>query len=285
MDRNKNGLVLEGGGMRGVYTAGVLDAFLEARLEFDGCLGVSAGSCHAASYLSGQKGRAYRVNVVYLKDWRYGSFRSWMKTGDYFGAQMLYDTIPNQLDPYDYEAFDQYPGWFRAVITNMETGEAEYPLIQDMHRDVVVLRASSSLPLLSRPVLIDGKPYLDGGISDSIPVGEAFHQGCSRVVVVLTQCRQYRKKPNALMPLLKAKYYRYPKLIEKLADRHVRYNQTLQWIEHLRQQGSVYVIQPEQPVSIGRLEKDRSELHALYQQGLQDGRRHQASLRQFLNGK
>ena len=170
MGETKIGLVLEGGGMRGVYTAGVLDAFLDAGLEFDGTLGVSAGSCHAASFLSKQRGRAYRVNVSYLNDWRYCSARSWLTTGDFFGAKMLYDTIPNQLDLYDHTAFEQRRGWFRAVVTNLASGEAEYPVIEDLHRDIIWLQASSSLPLLSRTVKIEGQEYLDGGISDSIPV-------------------------------------------------------------------------------------------------------------------
>ena len=138
MRETKIGLVLEGGGMRGVYTAGVLDAFLDAGLDFDGTLGVSAGSCHAASFLSKQRGRAYRVNVSYLHDWRYCSVRSWLQTGDFFGAQILYDTIPNQLDRYDYAVYAQRRGWFRAVVTNLASGEAEYPLIEDLHQDIVL---------------------------------------------------------------------------------------------------------------------------------------------------
>ena len=282
MGETKIGLVLEGGGMRGVYTAGVLDAFLDAGLEFDGTLGVSAGSCHAASFLSKQRGRAYRVNVSYLNDWRYCSARSWLTTGDFFGAKMLYDTIPNQLDLYDHTAFEQRRGWFRAVVTNLASGEAEYPVIEDLHRDIIWLQASSSLPLLSRTVEIEGQEYLDGGISDSIPVKEAMRLGCEKNVIVLTQCAQYRKKPNELMPLIRAKYRRYPKLIELMATRHLRYNETLEEIEALKQQGKVFVIQPQKPVTIGRLEKNRSELHALYRVGVEDGAAQAEALREFM---
>ena len=282
MRETKIGLVMEGGGMRGVYTAGVLDAFLDAGLDFDGTLGVSAGSCHAASFLSKQRGRAYRVNVSYLHDWRYCSVRSWLQTGDFFGAQMLYDTIPNQLDRYDYAVYAQRRGWFRAVVTNLASGEAEYPLIEDLHQDIVWLQASSSLPLLSRTVKVNGQEYLDGGISDSIPVKEAMRLGCEKNVIVLTQCAGYRKGPNELMPLIKAKYRRYPKLIELMETRHLRYNKTLDEIEDLRKQGKVFVIQPQQPVTIGRLEKDRSELHALYCEGLEDGRRQAEALHHFM---
>ncbi len=282
MKTEKIGLVLEGGGMRGVYTAGVLDAFLEAGLDFDGCLGVSAGSCHAASFLSRQKGRAFRVNVNYLQDWRYCSVRSWLKTGDFFGAEMLYDIIPNQLDPYDHAAFAQRKGWFRAVVTNVQTGQAEYPLIEQMQQDTIWLRASSSLPLLSRIVEINGQGYLDGGISDSIPIEAAIRFGCLRNVVVLTQCPSYQKKPNALLPLLRLRYHRYPQLIDALKTRHLRYNAALKTLRSLQKEGRVLIIQPQEPVTIGRLEKDRDQLNALYQTGKADGLAQLEALKAFL---
>ena len=195
---------------------------------------------------------------------------------------MLYDTIPNQLDLYDHAAFAQRRGWFRAVVTNLASGEAEYPLIEDLHRDIRWLQASSSLPLLSRTVEIEGQEYLDGGISDSIPVKEAMRLGCEKNVIVLTQCAEYRKKPNELMPLIRTKYRRYPKLIEQMATRHLRYNETLEEIEALKAQGKVLVIQPQKPVVIGRLEKDRSELHALYRAGVEDGAAQAEALREFM---
>ncbi len=173
MSNPKTALVLEGGGMRGVYTAGVLDRLMEEKLEFDVCYGVSAGACHACSFLSRQHGRAFAVNVDYLDDSRYLSVKSWLKTGDLFGAQMLYDIIPNQLNLYDYDAFAKNPTKFFAVATDCLTGKAEYFPITDMHRDVIKVRASSSLPLLSRMVEIDGRPYLDGGLADSIPVARS----------------------------------------------------------------------------------------------------------------
>ena len=173
MSHQQTALVLEGGGMRGVYTAGVLDRLMEEKLEFDVCYGVSAGACHACSFLSRQHGRAFAVNVDYLDDSRYLSVKSWLKTGDLFGAQMLYDIIPNQLNLYDYDAFAKNPTKFFAVATDCLTGKAEYFPITDMHRDVIKVRASSSLPLLSRMVEIDGRPYLDGGLADSIPVDQA----------------------------------------------------------------------------------------------------------------
>lgn len=282
MDKTKVGLILEGGGMRGIYTAGVLDAFLDANLEFDGCLGVSAGSCHAASYLSKQKGRAYHTNVDYLEDWRYCSVRSLLKTGDFFGAKMLYDIIPNQLSLFDHDTFAKRKAWFRAVITNVETGEAEYPLLQDMNKDVIYLRASSSLPLLSRLVSIHGKYYLDGGISDSIPIEASIHFGCPKNVILLTQSPEYRKKPNPLMPIIQFKYRKYPKLVAKMAQRHLDYNATLDKIEELKKAGCVYVIQPQEPVKIGRLEKDKTKLNELYQLGIEDGKKHIQAIQAFM---
>lgn len=267
----KIGLVLEGGGMRGVYTAGVLDAFIMAGLEFDGIIGVSAGSCHAASFLSKQKERAYRVNTAYLKDWRYCSVRSLIATGDFFGAKMLYDIIPNQLDPYDFDTFNQRKGWFRAVVTNVDSGEAEYPELTNMHNDVKILQASSSLPLLSRLVSLNGKNYLDGGISDSIPVEASMRYGCEKNIIILTQSAEYRKKPNSLMPIMKLKYKCYPKMLEKIQNRHIAYNATLDRIEQLKQENKVFVIQPKNTVEIGRLEKSPKKLEALYLQGVEDG--------------
>lgn len=282
--KQKVGLILEGGGMRGVYTAGVLDGFLDENIEFDGVLGVSAGSCHGASYLAKQRKRAFRVNVDYLQDWRYCSVRSLILTGDMFGAKMLYDTIPNEYDPFDFETFDKYSGWFRAVVTNIETGEAEYPLLKDMKNDVQWIRASSSLPLLSRVVEIGGKKYLDGGISDSVPLQQAINLNLEKNVIILTQCPSYRKSANSLMPLLRIKYHHYPNLLEKLENRHLRYNETLDQIEKLKALGKVVVIQPQQPVTIGRIEKNRDKLTALYLQGVNDGRSHAEEIRSFQKG-
>ena len=217
MSNQQTALVLEGGGMRGVYTAGVLDRFLEEELEFDTCYGVSAGACHACSFLSRQHGRAFAVNVDYLKDSRYLSVKSWLKTGDLFGAQMLYDIIPNQLNLYDYEAFAKNPTKFFAVATDCLTGKAEYFPVTEMHRDVIKVRASSSLPLLSRMVEINGRPYLDGGLADSIPVDKAREDGATKQVVVLTRQPGYRKKQTSSLPLVKLRYRHFPNLVETVA--------------------------------------------------------------------
>ncbi len=275
-------LILEGGGMRGVYTAGVLDRFLEEGLEFDRCYGVSAGSCHACSFLSRQHGRAFAVNVDYLKDSRYLSLKSWLKTGDLFGAEMLYDIIPNQLNLYDYDAFAANPTRFFAVATDCLTGKAEYFPITDMHRDVIKVRASSSLPLLSRMVEINGRPYLDGGLADSIPVDKAREDGAVKQVVVLTRQPGYRKEKSGSLPLVKLRYRHFPNLVETVATRHIRYNRTLEEIEAGKGKGELFVIQPQKALEVGRTEKNREKLDAAYRQGWQDAQQAMADLKEFL---
>lgn len=264
------GLVLEGGGMRGVYTAGVLDFFIDKGLYFNSIFAVSAGSCQTCSYLSKQRGRAFRVNVNYLKDKRYCSVKSLITTGDMFGAKMCYDLIPNQLDLYDYEEFDKYEGDFFAVVTNCNTGEAEYVNIKDMHKDIIAIRASSSLPLLSRNVVIDGQEYLDGGISDSIPINRSIREGNKKNIVILTQCEGYRKQPEKVSPIIKAKYRRYPHLVEAMRTRYIRYNGALDSIKKEQENGNAFVIRPQVPPNIGRVEKNKEKLRILYEHGYAD---------------
>ena len=282
MQKEKAGLVLEGGGMRGVFTAGVLDFFLDRGISFDSCYGVSAGACHACSFLSGQRGRALAVNVDYLQDWHYCSFRSLLLTGDIFGAKFAYHDIPERLNPYDYEAFDRNPCEFYAVLTDCVTGKAVYYPVTDLHRDIEAVRASSSLPLLSRMVEIQGRKYLDGGVADSIPLAHAMADGCTRSVVVLTQHPGYRKKPNAMMPLIRARYRRYPALVAGMADRHLRYNQTLELVKAREAAGNVFVLQPSRPVELKRIERNREKLLALYEEGFRTAEEAWPRLREFL---
>lgn len=282
-EKNKVGLVLEGGGMRGVFTAGVLDFFLDKNLSFDTCLGVSAGSCHACSYLSGQRRRAYKVNVDYLEDENYCSFKSLLKTGDLFGVEMCYKKIPEELNPYDYLAFEKNPTEFYAVVTNCRTGEAEYKRVKNMRQGIYFVRASSSLPLLARTVWIQGEPYLDGGISDSIPIVKSQEMGNQKNVVVLTRDRQYRKSANRMMPLLKARYQKeFPRLVEKMQTRHILYNQTLDYLYQEEKKGNVLILAPEHPVEIGRIEKDKEKLEKLYQEGYRTAEANDRKLREFL---
>lgn len=281
------GLILEGGGMRGVYTAGVLDFFLDKELEFKEVYGVSAGSCHMCSYLSKQRGRAFRVSTDYLDNPEYLGLRSLAKTGNLFGVKFLYDKIPNELSPYDFDTFEAYKGKAYAVLTNCVTGEAEYHQLRDMRRDIWAVRASSSLPLVSRIVGIKGKLYLDGGIADSIPVRQSVRSGNSKNVVVLTRSADYRKPPqtSAMMRMVRLAYKRYPKLIEQLERRHIHYNETLEMIEEEKKKGSLFVIQPKEKVNISRVEKDREKLEELYHQGYEDAAAGYEAMMLFLSEK
>ena len=277
------GLILEGGGMRGLYTAGVLDYFLDENLEFQEVYGVSAGVCNACSYLSKQRGRSLRVNTEYLDDPRYCGLESLVKTGDLFGVDMLYDIIPNELDPYDYETFSRYPGRAYAVVTTCETGKAEYMPLQEMHRDIQAVRASSSLPMVSRMVEIEGNLYLDGGVSDSIPVIQSMRNGNKKNVVVLTRDPSYRKEPTKTMAAFRVRYAKYPKLVQQMEHRHIRYNRTLDFLKKGEEAGKIFVIQPQQPVEIARVEKNKEKLEELYQIGYEDAKRLHGKLMEFLN--
>lgn len=263
----KTGIVLEGGGMRGVFTAGVLDYLLEKNIEFDYCIGVSAGACHACSYLSKQHGRAFAVTTDYLKDKRYCSVYSLVTTGNMFGAEMLYEIIPRELYPIDNEALKNGKTKFYAAVTNCETGKAEYPEVKDFFEDVDYVRASSSLPLISKIVDIKGNKYLDGGITDPIPVVKALASGCEKALVVLTQPKGFVKKPDGFMKLMKMKYKKYPKFIEAMENRSKVYNETLELIDRYEEKGKLFVIRPEEPLNIGRTEKNIEKLKLAYKEG------------------
>ena len=266
------GLVVEGGGMRGVYTAGVLDYFMEKNLYFDDCYGVSAGACHISSYVSKQIGRSIKVTLDYINDKRYCSVNSLIKTGDMFGVEMLYDLIPNKLELYDYDTFNKFKGNFYSVVTNCKTGKAEYIKIKDMKKDIIAVRASSSLPLLSRIVEINGKEYLDGGITDSIPIKKSIKDGHKKNVVILTRDKTYRKSKPKFLSFFKLKYKKYPNLVKAIENRYKMYNETLDFIEEEKAKNKVFIIQPKLPVKISRIEKDKDKLKALYNQGYEDAK-------------
>ena len=276
------GLILEGGGMRGAYTAGVLDFFLDKGLEFDNVYGVSAGAVNACSYLSKQRGRAFRVDVDYLEEKDYAGISCLLRTGDFFGVDFCYNRIPNELNPYDKETFNKYTGNFYAVATNCETGKAEYMKIKDMDKDIIKIRASASLPLLSRFVEIDGIKYLDGGASDSIPIYQARKMGCKKNVIVLTRDKSYRKSKNNMLPVIRLKYRKYSGLIKCMANRHIVYNKTLKYIEKLEAEGKVVVIRPTREVKIGRLEKDKEKLTSLYHLGYKDAKEKYQEIMDYL---
>ncbi len=275
-------LILEGGGMRGIFTAGVLDYWMERGLWLGPVYAVSAGACHACSYIAGQKGRALRVATDYLDDPHYCGVSSLLRTGDFFGAKFCYDDIPNRLDPMDYAAALHYPQPCYAVVTNCRTGRAEYFDVRDARGAIGAVQASASLPLLSRMVPIGGGRYLDGGVADSIPLQRSIDDGNRKHVLVLTQMEGYRKGPNKMVPLIRARYRRWPNLVRAMEQRHVRYNETLALVRRCEQAGTAFVVRPQQPCGIGRIEKDRAKLNALYKAGYEEAARRFADLQAFL---
>lgn len=276
------GLVLEGGGMKGIYTTGVLDLFLDKGIEFSSVYGVSAGACSMCSYLSKQRGRAFAVNVDYLDTRYYCSLRSLVATGDLFNADICYHLIPEYLSPYDYETFGRYEGKAYSVATDIVTGRPEYFRIRDMKKDIVKIRASASLPLVSRNVKIEGGLYLDGGISDPIPLQKSVMDGNRKNVVVMTKEVGFVRRPTTQLALLKARYARYPKVWELMAERHINYNEQVAYIGRQQAAGAAFVIRPQKASGVGRLEKDTEKLNALYRQGYEDAENCFEELRAYL---
>ncbi len=280
----KQALVLEGGAMRGLFTAGVMDVLMENGIVFDGIVGVSAGAAFGCNYKSGQIGRVLRYNTTYCKDWHYCSFRSLLLTGDLYGADFCYHELPEQLDLFDDEAFQKNPADFYAVCSDCESGKPVYKkIISAQYNDLEWIRASASMPLVSRIVEINGQKLLDGGMTDSIPLRFMEQNGYERNVVVLTQPRAYRKKKNSLLPLMKLALKQYPKLLEAMARRHIDYNDTLEYIRQQEEAGTVFVISPEAKLDIGRTEKDPEKLRAVYAIGRKAAEEKLAELKEFLH--
>jgi len=280
----KSGLVLEGGGTRGIYTAGILDVFLEYGIEFDGVIGVSAGAIHGVSFVSKQKGRSIRYYKKYCNDPRFMGIQSWIKTGDFIGADFCYHELPEKLDIYDNETFMASASKFYVVCTDVETGKPVYRQLTDMYKEIDYLRASASLPYFSRLVEIDGKKYLDGSCSDSVPI-EAFREmGYEKNVIILTRQAGYEKKPEKR--ILSTLFYRkYPEFSEVLKYRYLSYNASMKYIEQLEKQGEVLVIRPEEALNIGRLENNPEKTQEIYNIGYQDGLKMIEKVKAFLGAK
>lgn len=281
---SKSGLVLEGGGQRGIYTAGVLDVFMENNIEVDGVLGVSAGAVHGLSYVSRQPGRSIRYNLKYRNDKHYMSLYSLITTGDICGEQFCYHEIPEKLDPLDYQAFVENPTKLYVCCTNLETGEPEYLLCDDMRNPVNVdkIRASASLPLVSNIVEVDGMKLLDGGVADSIPVFAFRRMGYRKTIVVLTRPEGYIKEPDKLIRIEAGKYRDYPEFVRKCYMRHLYYNKTLEKLAELEKEGKVLVIKPSVTIDISRLEKKPEMIQAMYDLGVSDATEKLEQVRQFL---
>lgn len=277
------GLVLEGGAMRGMYSAGVLDVFMDHDIHVDGIVGVSAGACFGCNLFSGQKGRVLRYNQRFAGDPRNVSIRSWLTTGDIVNKKFAYYVIPTKYDIFDEEAFEKHGGEYWVVVTNVETGEAEYMQMHHLLADIEMMRASASMPFCSRMVPIGGKKYLDGGIADSIPVRACLDMGYDKVIVILTQPSDYVKGP--MNPaLIRARYGKYPNLCRTLIDRHNRYNAQAADVAQLEREGRVFVIRPKEALNIKRLEKDPAELARVHGIGLADGEAAMEALKAYLNG-
>ncbi len=280
----KTGLVLEGGAMRALFSVGVMDVMMEQHVEFDGAIGVSAGAAFGCNYKSHQPERALRYNLKYCRDPRYCSFRSLIQTGDLFGADFCYHEIPEKLDPFDEETFNQSPMEFHLVCTDLKTGRAVYhPCDEISPQTLEWMRASASMPLASRIVEIDGYKLLDGGIADSIPLRYFEQLGYTRNVVVLTQPPDYVKQKNKALPLIRFAYRKYPKFIEAAARRHLLYNAATQYVREKARQGEVFVIQPEKALPIGHVEHHPEKLQTIYQIGRQTTLKNLEALKQFLN--
>lgn len=280
----KTGLVLEGGAMRGIYTAGVLDILMEKDIWVDGVMGVSAGSVHGASYVSRQAGRNIRYMKKYCGNWRFMSYRSLLLTGSIVGEEFSYSRIPYELDLFDFKTFADSEIDFYVGVTNVETGEAEYLCgnRQDEKTALDVIRASSSMPLVSPLVEINGKKYLDGGTADSIPLFAFQKMGYEKNIVVLTRPLGYRKTHEKMMPLMRRQYAEYPRYIAASANRHINYNETLRRIRKEEEKGSALVIAPSHSVKISRTEKNAEVLQAQYDLGRLDALSKLDEIRDFL---
>lgn len=264
----KTGLVLEGGAMRGMFTCGVTDVLMEHGVRFDGAIGVSAGAVFGCNYKSHQPGRALRYNKRFCGDPRYGSFRALLRTGDLYDAQLCYKEIPERLDPFDTEAYQKDPMEFYVVCTNVETGRPVYHRCMDgTGEDILWMRASASMPLVSNVVEVGGYKLLDGGIADSIPIRYFQRQGYNRCVVVLTQPLEYRKEKNKLLPVARAVLRDYPRMVSAMAGRHFRYNAATRYVREAELAGRLFVIRPPEPLRVGSAEKDPEQLDRVYQVG------------------
>ncbi len=279
----KKGLILEGGAMRGMFTCGVIDVMMENNINFDGIIGVSAGAAFGCNYKSGQIGRGIRYNMQFCNDKRYCSINSLIKTGNLYNAEFCYKVVPTQYDIFDNEAFYKNPMEFVAVCTDIETGKPYYKHFDKEEENMFEwFRASASLPLVSQIVKIGDKKLLDGGIVDSIPIKYFESIGYDKNVVILTQPYDFIKKKNRAMPLIKRIYKKYQKFIEAIANRHIMYNETLDYIKRREKEGNTLVIRPEKPLEIGRSEKDANELRRVYEIGRETAKKQLNDIIKFL---
>lgn len=279
---SKVGLVLEGGAMRGMFTAGILDVMMEEGIRTDCLAGVSAGAVFGCNYKSGQIGRVLRYNLRFCRDPRYCSWRSWLKTGDLFGADFCYRELPERLDVFDGEAFKCAPLEFYLVCTDVQTGEAVYHRCDEADRECFEwMRASASMPLVSRIVPIGDGRYMDGAIADSIPLRFMEKNGCGKNIVILTQPAGFLKHPSKFMGLLRLVYRKYPAFVRAMEQRHEHYNETVNYVEAQAALGNVLLLRPEHTLPISRICRDPELLTQTYELGREQARKHLAELQSF----
>ena len=278
----KRGLVLEGGAMRGLFTAGICDVMMEHDIWPDGIVGVSAGAAFGCNFKSRQIGRAIRYNMRFAHDSRYCGWMSWMRSGDFFNAHFAYHIVPTQLDKFDNEAFNTNPMEFVAVCTDVETGKPVYKqLTEATQLTYDWIRASASMPLVSRVVHLEGYKVLDGGVADSIPLAYAEQSGYTKNVVVLTQPDGYQKAHNPLMPLMRIALRKYPNMIEAMDNRHIMYNQQLAYVKQREQQGQCLVIRPKEKIPIGHFSHDPQQMKLVYDMGRETANEHLQDIRNY----
>ena len=279
----KTGLVLEGGGMRGLFTAGILDVLMENNVTFDGVVGVSAGATFGCNFISHQIGRVLRYNMSQRKNPKYMGIRSLIKTGDFVGGEYAYHVLPTKLDVFDFEAFEKNPTEFHVVTTNVRTGEAIYHRIDKVdYTGMEWIRASASMPIISRPVAIGDYEMLDGGIADSIPLRYFESEGFKRNIVILTQPKGFRKKLTKLMPVFKATMRKYPAIIEGMSKRHLMYNRELDYITQQQEAGKCLVICPSDTLPIGRTEQTPKKMQFVYDMGRKAGEENLETIKHFI---
>ena len=280
----KIGLILEGGAMRGMYTCGVIDTFLENNIKVDGIIGVSAGALFGINYCSKQKGRVLRYNKKYINNKDYMGLRSLIKTGNIINKDFAFNKIPFELDVFDEEAFQKSKTSFYATITNIKTGKAEYVKIEDTKKQIEVFRATGAMPFLSQIVEIGDEKYLDGALADSIPIEKGKELGYDKLIVVLTRPLNYRKKKHPSW-LAKVKYKKYPNLVNAINTRYIHYNNTLDKISKLEENGKIIVIRPSKKINIKRIERNKDKLQEMYDLGINDCKNILPKLKKYISNK
>ena len=286
MNLEDSALILEGGGLRGVYTSGVLRFFTDQGIFFSHVIGVSMGACNAANYVSLQPERNRIVNIRYVNDRRYLSYVRLLIRGELFGMKFIFDTIPHSLVPFDFETFMQNEMKCVTTVTDCETGQALYFEKKQLGNDYMkVLKASCSLPFMAKPVRYKGRVLMDGGLADSVPIRKAMGDGHAKHVLVLTRPKGYRKKRPHFMPWVHMRYGRYKGLCRAIATRHTVYNETMDFVDELENRGEVFVVRPLIELNVGRAERNKDKLYAAYDQGYSDAAACYAELRAYLNSK